>query len=221
MLSDVFLGRVRYLRDRLSLDGELIASNSGAFQTASATRLPFPTGLFDAVLTSPPYATRIDYVKGTLPELAVLGADEAFLTALRSETTGSPVVKGHSGKPAEPLASKFGLSILDQITIHPSKGSRDYYFPWMHSYLSSLQTGLSETSRTVGPTGTICIVVQDSYYKELHIDLQRIVTEMLHSLGRSLADRRDFPTTNPRSRSNRSGLNVMQRRNTESLLVFK
>ena len=105
-LSDVFLERVRYLADRLSLARELTSSNGAQFQTASAMCLPFPTGLFGAVLTSPPYATRIDYVRGTLPELAVLGADDAFLSALRKETTGSPVVAGSTGNQAEPLASE-------------------------------------------------------------------------------------------------------------------
>ena len=221
-LSEVFLERIRYLGDRLSLDRELNASDGAPFQTASATCLPFATGLYSAVLTSPPYATRIDYVRGTLPELAVLGADDAFLSALRRETTGSPVVADGGGNQAEPLASEYGLSILEQIGIHPSKGSRGYYFPWMHGYLVSLQAGLSETCRTVDLGGTICIVVQDNYYKELRIDLQRIVTEILGSLGRALVDRRDYPATNLRSRMNpRAKRHVLKRHNTESLLVFK
>ena len=177
--------------------------------------------MYSAVLTSPPYATRIDYVRGTLPELAVLGADDAFITALRKETTGTPVVHGR-GDQTQPLESEYGLSILEQIGDHVSKGSRSYYFPWMHAYLMSLQQGLSETCRTVEPGGTICIVVQDNYYKELRIDLQLIVTEILVSLGRDLVDRRDHPATNLRSRANpRAKRHVVERHNTESLLVFK
>ena len=220
-LSAVFLERVQYLRDRLSLDREVTGSDGGPYQTASATCLPFATGLYSAALTSPPYATRIDYVRGTLPELAVLGADDAFLSALRKETTGTPVVRGR-GNQAKPLMSEYGLSILEQIGIHPSKGSRAYYFPWMHGYLVSLQEGLSETSRTVESGGSICIVVQDSYYKELRIDLQRIVTEILASLGRARTDRRDFPARNLRSRTNlKAQRHAIKRHYTESLLVFK
>lgn len=220
-LSEVFLERVQHLRDRLSVDCEL-ASNDALFQTASATCLPFATGLYSAVLTSPPYATRLDYVRGTLPELAVLGADDAFVSALRKVTTGSPVLTGGRVNETRPLASEYGLSILEQIEIHPSKGSREYYFPWMHGYLVSLQAGLSETSRTVDPAGTICIVVQDSYYKELRIDLQRIVTEILASLGRARTDRQDFPARNVRSRMNlKAQRQAIKRHYTESLLVFK
>ena len=139
MLSEVFLERTQFLRDRLSFDRELTDSEGALFQTGSATSLPFATGLFGGVLTSPPYATRIDYVRGTLPELAVIGADDAFLTNLRKESTGSPVVAGNRGSLTTPLASEYGRGILDQIGGHESKGSRGYYLPWMHSYLLSLQ----------------------------------------------------------------------------------
>lgn len=220
-ISKVFLNRVEYLRDRLSLIHDIEMSSEVPFRTASATSLPFASGTFSAALTSPPYATRIDYVRGTLPELATLGADEVVLAELRKETTGTPVITGDPNARFTRLTSECAVRILDGIGSHPSKGSRSYYLPWMRSYLLGLQTGLSETARTVGAKGTICIVVQDSYYKELRIDLQRIVTEILDVLGRNLVDRRDYPANNLRSRMNPRALrHAKMRSNTESLLVF-
>ena len=221
-LSGVFLERVQYLRDRLSLDRELDVSDGDPFRTASATCLPFATGLYDGVLTSPPYATRIDYVKGTLPELAVLGADDEFLDALREESTGTPVVKGRaSDQGDEVLISQYGISILSQIGSHPSKGSRSYYRHWMRRYLIGLQAGLFEINRTVSSGGRICIVVQDSYYKELHIDLQRVIIETIEGLGRRLTNRDDYPATRLRSRMNpEARRHLVHRTNIESLLVF-
>ena len=57
----------------------------------------------------------------------------------------------------------------------------------MANYLRSLQAGLLETHRVVRPDGVICVVVQDSYYKEIHIDMQGIVAETLEAAGREVS----------------------------------
>lgn len=220
-LSETFLARVEYLRDRLLIDSESVIPDSGPFRTASAGELPFATGHFGAALTSPPYATRIDYVKGTIPELAVLGADEAYLRNLRRRTTGTPVL-GPTAVGEDSCLSEYGRRVLLKIRRHPSKGSAGYYFPWMRGYVQDLQTGLCEMSRAVTSEGPVCVVVQDSYYKEMRIDLQRIVTEIMQASGRGLASRYDYAANNLRSRMNPRALRHAARRsNTESLLVFR
>ena len=220
-LSEMFQQRSEQLGNLLTLDHDPTFANGEPFKTGTAINLPFDKALFDAALTSPPYATRIDYVKGTMSELAVLGADEAFLSNLRRETTGSPVVKGVTDEIAKPLKSACGISILEHIDSHSSKGSRSYYLPWMRNYLGNLQAGLAEINRTVDSRGTICVVVQDSYYKEFLIDLQRIVIETLDSLGRTLTHRHDHPAPNPRTQMDiNAELHTSKRQNTETLLVF-
>ena len=220
-LSEMFQLQSDQLGNLLSLKHDPIYANGEPFKTGTATNLPFDEALFDAALTSPPYATRIDYVKGTLPELAVLGADEKFLSNLRRKTTGSPVVKGVTDDIAKPLKSACGISILEYIDSHSSKGSQSYYLPWMRNYLGNLQAGLAEINRTVDPRGTICVVVQDSYYKEFLIDLQCIVIETLDSLGRSFLCRHDHPAPNPRAQMDINAQpHTSKRHNTETLLVF-
>ena len=220
-LSEMFQLQSEQLGDLLSLEHAPTSANGEPFKTGNAINLPFKNKLFDAVLTSPPYATRIDYVKGTMPELAVLGADEKFLSNLRRKTTGSPVVKGITDDTAEPIKSACGKSVLDYIDSHSSKGSQSYYLPWMRNYLENLQAGLAEINRTVTPSGTICIVVQDSYYKEFLINLQRIVIETLESLGRTFLCRHDHPAPNPRAQmDSNTQTHPPKRCNTETLLVF-
>lgn len=199
-IENRFLESVHDLTGRLSLRESLTCTAANLpISTGTATALPFPDATFDAVVTSPPYATRLDYVLGTLPELSVLGADDPFLAALRKQTTGSPVVKG--ALPSEPndLLSEHGRAALAHISSHPSKGSRSYYLPWMSNYLKQLQDSLLEIDRTVTPSGSICIVVQDSHYKTFHVNLQQIVTEILQASGRPLRHRYDYPAPNPRT----------------------
>ena len=92
----------------------------------------------------------------------------------------------------------------------------------MANYLRSLQAGLLETHRIVRPDGPICVVIQDSYYKEIHIDMQGIVAETLAVIGRAVVARHDYPAPNPRrqQRSNHHS-HTTKRPSTESLLVFR
>ena len=94
-LAQDYLERSEYLEERLRLDHTSSGLIQARFETGSATSLPYPSESFDGVLTSPPYATRIDYVVGLLPELAVLGVDDESLWSLRTQSTGSPVVSNH------------------------------------------------------------------------------------------------------------------------------
>lgn len=220
-LGHCFLEHVQELSGRLSFDCTSLQTDETPFETGTATSLRFEPGQFDAALTSPPYATRIDYVKGTLPELAILGADDGFLQRLRQKNTGTPVVRGVSAGHRRPLVSQSGLATLNTVEHHSSKGSRSYYLPWLRNYFDDLQAGLVEMDRTVDCLGTICVVVQDSYYKEVLIDLQSVVTEIMTDCGRPLTQRRDYAAPNARSHEKYNVEGQLQRRHhTETLLIF-
>ena len=217
------LGRqVRYLANRLGLgDGPAGTPPASSFLTGNAASLPFGDRTFDGAVTSPPYATRIDYVQGTLPELAVLGADQAYVQRLRLASTGSPKVRGTDRVPETGLASRAARNLVRAIRMHGSKGSRSYYLPWMTNYLGGLQGGLWELGRAVRRGRPICVIVQDSYYKEVPVAMQRIVIETMSEVGRRLRARYDYPAPNPRrplspARNCPGRLPVSQ----ETLLVF-
>ena len=220
IVRELFLQQAAGLAARLSLTDAQADRPFSPLKTGSAAATGYRTHAFDAAITSPPYATRIDYIRGSLPELAVLGADEKYVEKLRLTCTGSPKVKGVASS-NEPIQSRSASDLLRAIKEHPSKGSRSYYLPCMANYLRSLQAGLRETHRVVKPHGAICVVVQDSYYKEIHIDMQGIVAEILGAAGRSVVACRDYPAPNPR-RKQQSGRqsHTTIRPSIESLLVF-
>jgi len=213
--------QMAYLAARLTLGADHACGDGSFFRTANAARTGLRDNSFDAVLTSPPYATRLDYVKGTLPELAVLGADSGYVQGLRGESTGSPTVGGRRGGAAD-VRSQHGRAILSAIGCHESKGSASYYLPWMTKYLGGLQSGLEEIDRAVAPSGRVCVVVQDSYYKEVHIDLQTVVTETFLTMGWPEPERHDYAVASRRHgpRYSSAGRSVPRLSRKESLLVF-
>ena len=199
-LSRDFIEQVDLLCRRLTVPSEKPAHLHASLITSNATKLPYPTANFDGASTSPPYATRIDYVRGMLPELALLGADPSFLENLRRVVTGTPVVKDVSVPNATTLNSQSGRAALKAVSGHASKGSISYYLPWLRNYLQDLQSGITELARTVKRGGTICMVIQDSYYMEYRIELLTIVIELMQASGRTLQSRTDYSASTPRSK---------------------
>ena len=217
-----FQRSVDTLSSRLSLSHALLATNPSPFRTGSATSLTFEKDSFDALISSPPYATRIDYVTSTLPELSVLGATRHQIVSLRREVMGSPVAMEVAFDDDDHLTSETARSLLMTIRDHESKASKAYYLPRMRTYMTQLEKGLHEANRVVTSDGPLCLVVQDSYYKEHKVDLQRIVCEVLEGAGRIPTARIDYPVRTLRSAKRRDGSSSYPvRRYCETLLVFK
>jgi DNA modification methylase len=162
----------------------------------------------DAVLASPPYCTRIDYVRATLPELAVLGVGTTEVRALREAMLGTPTIQQE--KEADetawgPTASAF----LRGVKEHSSRASSTYYFRTFAQYFDGLHSSMKEIARVLREGGTTTLVVQDSYYKELRVDLAEVVTEMGCSEGLRPESRTNFEVrrtkaaVNPGARSYR------------------
>lgn len=213
-----FVESIIYFTKRLRMPDHASPSQ---LLTGSARSLPFRDGEFDGVVTSPPYATRIDYIRSSLPELMVLRAGQQTILALRRESTGSPVVGGVTEIDVSGIESEVGRSILALVGEHPSKGSRAYYQPWLSQYLWALQQGLHGLARVVKPAHPIVVVVQDSHYKEVRLDLQSIVREVFAAVGRKLVGQQDFAVRTLRSRMNpHARRHLPERINHESVLVF-
>ena len=219
-VSEAFLQSVEALSSQLEKPAGLVGA--ATVETGDAGSLSFPSSTFDAAISSPPYATRIDYVTNALVELALLGASVSEIEQLRQNSTGGPVVKGVISRPRSAIESTYALRVLDSIDSHDSKGSSNYYLPWMTNYLQSLQDGLSELARVVKAGRPIAIVAQDSHYKDVHVDLQRVVIELMASKGRTLDQRHDFVSKNHLAKINPAAReHLPMRASHESVLVFR
>lgn len=170
-------------------------NRAARIDVASSEALPLRGKSVDFVLSSPPYCTRIDYAVATLPELAILGYGDEEFDELRRKLIGTPTVPATAFEPDDSWGSTCNR-FLNAVRHHGSKASVSYYYKNHTQYFRGVHGSMKEISRVLKPEGTCVLVVQDSYYKDVHNDLPRIFIEMADSKGLTLVTRSDFQIRN-------------------------
>lgn len=208
------------------LDNELLESSASRalaeVNIADSCQLPIADGSIDAVITSPPYCTRIDYAVATRIELAVLnyGSSSEF-ESLRRSMLGTTL----ANPPSESNEISLGataLNVLEQIRSHPSKASASYYYATFADYFCKLRVSLAQIARVMKQRGTVTIVIQDSSYKNIHIDLAKIVRDFLEMDGFSLESKWDYPVAKTMRQIHTISRNHNEQwRPTESALLLR
>ncbi|MBL4846048.1 MAG: hypothetical protein JKY65_11020 [Planctomycetes bacterium] len=203
-------------RERLPL-----ASSPAQIILGSSENLPLPRSTVDAVIASPPYCTRLDYAVATAPELSLLGLTKAQQDPLRRLLIGSPLVRGV----APVVNEQWGpccLDLLAAVRVHPSKDSAGYYTKHFLRYFECMYASVREIDRVLRRQGRCVLVVQDSFYKDLPVDLQQILIDMVSGLGWSLEARRDYQAKRAMSDINPASRKWRERTTPcESVLLFE
>ena len=201
--------------DSLTKDSEVNIS------VGSSDKLPLPDNAVDFVLSSPPYCTRIDYAVATRVELAVLGyRTESEFDDLRRMLIGTSTVPRVAPSPNKNWGKTCNL-FLEKVAAHKSKASASYYLKNHLQYFDSIYNSIGEISRTLKTNGACVLVVQDSYYKDVHNDLPQMIVEMSDHQFLELAQhipfrhQRTMAGVNPEVRKYRSKVDAV-----ESVLCF-
>lgn len=183
--------------------------------------LPLSENSVDAIITSPPYCTRIDYAVATYIELAIIRVGQQKFSALRRELTGSSTVpKSYVEEKTEWGATC--LEFLQSLKNHPSKASKTYYLKNHTQYFNSLYKSLTEASRVLSQNSPCVLVVQNSYYKEIRNDVALIISEMAESIGLKLEHQADFTAARSMVGLNKKSKQYLGKRHTvESVLFLK
>ena len=159
---------------------------------ASSTELPLENDRADAVVSSPPYCTRLDYVKATLPELAVLGFTADDARQLRDRMIGTPTMSRSADDVTPTMWGAKTKALIDKIAAHKSKASATYYRKYYLQYFAGMWDSLNELRRVVKPGGSAVLVLQDSFYKDVHVDLPELIIDMSQAAAWACWKRFDF-----------------------------
>lgn len=189
---------------------------------ADSKEIPLPDDSIEAVISSPPYCTRIDYAVATCLELALLGCNyQEQLKNLRAKTIGSPIIINEE-LPIQENWGKTCINTINRIFEHETKASKSYYYKTYIQYFGSIYRSLKEINRTLKNIGSCALVVQDSFYKDVHVDLPSIFIEMGETFSWDVKLREDYQIKQTmvgiNSKSNRYRNGVVA---TESVLVFQ
>jgi DNA methylase len=140
------------------------------------------TPLADAVITSPPYLTRLDYGISSGLEWRLLQTNPAAdFATWRSSFTGS-VLTNRSPVSNRPLPRSIS-DLLRCIHRHPSKAAQTYYFRFFRNYFVGIQNSLENISSSCREGAQGLFVLQDSCFKDVEVALTELFCDMLQNCG--------------------------------------
>lgn len=180
----------------------------------NAKDMPLPTDSIDLIVTSPPYANAIDYMRAHKFSLVWLGHTIGALSALRSRYIGSekfdPKCSGDL-----PRKAQGAVQNLEQRDTGKGKILR--------KYLVEMQQVFSEMNRVLKPGKAAVLVVGPSVMRGLEIRTHEYLAEIGETLGFRVAgvrkrkidrDRRMLPVS-----FGRNGDSVIEQRMHEEFVV--
>jgi DNA modification methylase len=157
-----------------------------------------PDGLYDAIMTSPPYCNRYDYTRTYALELALLGIDEQGLARLRQEMLSCTVE--HRTKDllrmnprwATALAAADKQDLLQSILIYledqkAHKALNNDGIPRMiRGYFYELACVIAECVRVLKPGARLLMVNDNVRYAGVSIPVDLILSDIAEQLGFSV-----------------------------------
>jgi DNA modification methylase len=169
---------------------------------ADARSLPLGNNRVDLVITSPPYANAIDYMRAHKFSLVWFGESVTKLTALRSTYVGAENCRASASDrlPNTALATVQTVSGLDL-----RKGRV------LRKYLGDMKLVLAEIFRVLRPGAAAALVIGPSTMRGVRVETHRLLAELAEQVGfdavglaeRKLdRDRRMMPARNDKTRMN-------------------
>lgn len=197
-----YFASLQRMADEIKSDGSDLITQPNII-VGSSTAIPLENDHIDLVLTSPPYCTRIDYGVATSPELSIVsveGSDE--IDDIRRQLMGSTTVPKNIEINGE-ISSSECLSFIDKIKTHSSISSETYYYKNYVQYFLSLTRSLSEIARVLKNNCNFICVIQDSYYKDIHCNLPKILIELGEATGLQMLQVKNFESKQNMANVNR------------------
>ena len=184
-----------------------------------ARELPLPDYSVDLIVTSPPYANALDYMRAHKFSLAWLGEPIPNLTGLRARYIGSesggqkPGGQRSGGSGAGTvLAADLPASVravVDQLSAKDAPKSRV-----LQRYFADMSAAIGEMARVLRPGAAAIIVVGPSTMRGMLIPTHQCLADLASCAGLAVVavaprnldrDRRMMPARNPEGAAARAG----------------
>lgn len=224
VIASKFIKKIESMSAALSAEGRngVRELTLAACCVGDSTELPIQDSSIDLVLGSPPYCTRIDYAAATRVELSLIaGLAPVDFQSLGQRMIGSTRVPLTKPK----LNEEWGrtcLTFLEQVETHPSKASAGYYYKTHLAYFDKMFKSMRVIASALRPSAKAVLVVQDSYYKDVHNPLPQIFTEMARSNRLAIIQRQDFSSGRSMGNVNRASRRYRENDSPiESVLCFE
>ena len=147
---------------------------SGAFVAADSRRLPLSDNSVDLIVTSPPYANALDYMRAHKFSLVWLGRQVAELSSLRGRYIGA---ERQSAQEAEPLPGDAQRAIATLSEIDRPKSRV------LARYLREMRQAIAEMHRIIRPGRAVIIVVGPSTMRGQRIATQDYLAGIAEQMG--------------------------------------
>lgn len=142
-----------------------------------ARSLPLPDCSVDLIVTSPPYANALDYMRAHKFSLAWLGDPIPSLTKLRREYIGSESSGGPAASSANPLPEKVEavVKIIAESDATKSRVLRRYFV--------DMSASISEMQRVLRPGSAAVIVVGPSTMRGILVPTHECLADLATQAG--------------------------------------
>lgn len=169
-----------YARDRANREGSLTVAQ---IDITSPHDVHYPQA--DLVVTSPPYANRLDYARMWGPELAVLNAMEVLGVQPAGTQLGTNEVRGwrHDAEELATLPDSVRVA-LDAIRDDDAPYSASYYFPYFARYSLGLDSAIATCAREMlAQDARMVVFIRDTVRRDILFPTADIVRAAATAAG--------------------------------------
>ena len=180
------------------------AAGESRIIAGDARSLPLPDNGVDLIVTSPPYANALDYMRAHKFSLAWLGEPIPSLTGLRAQYIGSESIGKESGSNhASRSVAELPVSVqsvVDQLAAKDAPKSRV-----LRRYFVDMSAAIGEMARVLRPGAAAIIVVGPSTMRGVLIPTHQCLADLASQAGLDVValaprnlnrDRRMMPARN-------------------------
>jgi len=176
--------------------------------------LPLPDDSVDLIVTSPPYANALDYMRAHKFSLAWLGDPIPSLTDLRAQYIGSESVGNRAEQSVSAGLPATVQSVVDQLAVKDAPKSRV-----LRRYFADMSAAIGEMTRVLRPSAAAIIVVGPSVMRGILIPTHQCLADISASAGLDVVgvaprnldrDRRMMPARRGGQAETASGIELRQ-----------